>query len=748
MMAKSHSRLIVILTLVLMLLLPLCSCTDRDKPFEDSTTLPIVTTAVTETSTTTTVEITDTGTTETKELGTNMVSTPADAALNPPRIIKKTTDAEYLDGNRNWQGIPGIECSTGGRLWSVWYSGGVGEGEYNWVLLYTSGDGGVSWSGPEIVINPSEHVRAFDPVFWTDPDDRLWVFWNQSYYHFDGRAGVWAMHTDNPGDESPDWSNPVRIANGVIMNKPIVLSDGGWLLPASVWSKSGTILNMGEETGANVYRSDDKGGSWQYLGGVKKNEYAKNYEENMVVELKDGSLRMYLRTAGGIESAISRDGGRTWSNSTDARLSKTVSRFHISRLASGNLLLVYHGKGSDGSRSHLTAALSEDDGATWPYQLLLDERSGISYPDAAEDQDGNIRIIYDRDRYGAMEILMAVVTEADIQARAVVSEGSRLKVIINNNGNKSAKLLRFKPQGAGLPQLTEMPQSPIISTGLAGSNAVSPSFSGAWSANHTGLLTPAQIADIGDISHGVSLIGVSMAESPVGAACDGIWSTTARAAWRGAYDAAGNIQRFNVNGESGRDDSIYMSLLTYNFGKKMTFEAFMFITKVSTNINDFPQAGDIYISDDGINWTLAGSWDRPALRSAAKDYVWFGKPLTDSLSGANPAGTVGFSLGGVSGQYIRFATVMGIGRNANKIGGLTYEGWARYDDKEDPAPQNFRELAVFGAEYGSEVTTSITTTTSKILSYKEAYSHVKETGFNAYTCVSVIIAALLMLRYR
>lgn len=278
----------------------------------------------------------------------------------------------------------------------------------------------------------------------------------------------------------------------------------------------------------------------------------------------------------------------------------------------------------------------------------------------------------------------------------------------------SAEALPLTPQGTALSQISEIPLNPIISTGLTGSQEISSSFTGAWAADHAGLLTPVQIADIGNISHGISIIGVSMVESPIEAACDGIWSDTnpARAAWRAAYDAAGNILRINIAGESGKGDSIYMSLITYNFEKKMTFEAFMFMTKVATNINDFPQAGDVYVSDDGVSWTLVGSWDRPAKRTVVEDYVWFDKPLTDSLGGVNLAGTVGFSLGSVSGKYIRFATVMGIGRGSNKVGGFAYEGWARYDDKENPAPQNFRELAVFGAEYGSAVTAPVVTTTT------------------------------------
>ena len=105
------------------------------------------------------------------------------------------------------------------------------------------------------------------------------------------------------------------------------------------------------------------------------------------------------------------------------------SRFFIRRLASGNLLLVNHYKFT--GRSHLTAQLSTDDGATWNDGLLLDERSGVSYPDGVQDKDGLIWITYDRDRGGAGEILLAKFKEEDVAAGKNVSGAVSLKQVVN-----------------------------------------------------------------------------------------------------------------------------------------------------------------------------------------------------------------------------------------------------------------------------------------------------------------------------
>ena len=47
---------------------------------------------------------------------------------------------------------------------------------------------------------------------------------------------------------------------------------------------------------------------------------------------------------------------------------------------------------------------------------MIDPRTGISYPDFAQQSDGTILCVYDRDRYGAGEILLAEFTEADLRA--------------------------------------------------------------------------------------------------------------------------------------------------------------------------------------------------------------------------------------------------------------------------------------------------------------------------------------------
>ncbi len=55
----------------------------------------------------------------------------------------------------------------------------------------------------------------------------------------------------------------------------------------------------------------------------------------------------------------------------------------------------------------------------------------MTYPDLTEDDAGNIYVTYDFNRYDEREILMAKITEADILAGEIVTEGSYLKRLVN-----------------------------------------------------------------------------------------------------------------------------------------------------------------------------------------------------------------------------------------------------------------------------------------------------------------------------
>jgi hypothetical protein len=137
----------------------------------------------------------------------------------------------------------------------------------------------------------------------------------------------------------------------------------------------------------------------------------------MITELKDGRLWLLIRTGSGVLwESHSTDKGRTWSEAKASTIAKPGSRFFIRRLASGNLPARESLQVQGPQPSH--AATLHRRWPTWNDGLLLDERSGVSYPDGVQDKDGLIWITYDRDRNGAGEILLAKFKEEDVpQAR-------------------------------------------------------------------------------------------------------------------------------------------------------------------------------------------------------------------------------------------------------------------------------------------------------------------------------------------
>jgi predicted neuraminidase len=330
---------------------------------------------------------------------------------------------------RTWQGIPGLERTPGGRLFVSWFSGGPKEpAPENTVLLCYSDDQGKSFSEPVAMAGPIGTGRTFDPTLWREPSGKLWYIFNRET----AEHGVYARTCADPDAATPAWSAEFRVGYDEAplsfrMNKPTVLRTGEWIMPVTHAAEPIHDWFAGPKQLQGVGISTDQGRTWKLHGSLKAPHWAL---ENMIVELGDGRLWMLIRTGSGVLwQSHSADRGRTWSPATASTIGNPGSRFFIRRLGSGNLLLVNHYKFK--GRSHLTAQLSTDDGRTWNEGLLLDPRVGISYPDGVQAADGVIWIVYDRDRQGAGEILLATFREADVAAGKDVTGAVRLRQVVS-----------------------------------------------------------------------------------------------------------------------------------------------------------------------------------------------------------------------------------------------------------------------------------------------------------------------------
>ena len=374
-----------------------------------------------------------------------------DASMIPAKLYVRPTEERFQDTYRRWQGIPSIEVTDGGKIFVNFYSGQDAEVGGNIMVLCVSTDGGKSFRSCEAVVeHPDPQCRIYDPCLWIDPHGVLWMSWTQARGFNDGRSGVWVSQCSDPDADNLVWSPPRRIANGIMMNKPIVTSKGDWLFPTAIWcDTSGSVPTerhgLENDQFSNVYASLDEGRTIALRGHADIPH--RSFDENMIVEKRDGSLWMLTRTFDGIGESFSTDGGYTWTPGRKSHIDGPCSRFHIRRLRSGRLLMINHyqfdqridledimSQGNVKSwkgRSHLTALLSEDDGQTWPYYLLLDERNEVSYPDAKEAADGMIYVCYDWERVTQREILMARFTEDDILQGHLSDKRSKLRVLVN-----------------------------------------------------------------------------------------------------------------------------------------------------------------------------------------------------------------------------------------------------------------------------------------------------------------------------
>ncbi len=354
--------------------------------------------------------------------------TAASSKDTPPRLIPNPgSTADYNRAKRTCSGVPSMAVSRGGRIWAMWYSGTT-RGEiiercpHAYVVVSTSGDGGRTWK-EVLAIDPDGPgpLKAFDPQPWVDPDGKLWIIW-----HHTGVRHAWAITADDAEKENPAWSQPRIITSGIMMNKPAILSNGDWLFAVSE-RKTGTMNLM------KALVSSDQGRTFHVKGELEIS-YDLRPCEPMIVERKDGSLWMLTRSQQGISESLSTDGGATWSELKVQAIKHTASRFFITRLQSGHLLLVKH-MGMDvdleavgrSQRRELMAFLSKDDGRTWSKGLMLDDRNGISYPDGQQTADGTIYLIWDHSRSKEQEIVMTTFREEDVLAASDEATAARVK---------------------------------------------------------------------------------------------------------------------------------------------------------------------------------------------------------------------------------------------------------------------------------------------------------------------------------
>lgn len=364
----------------------------------------------------------------------NNYTADKDCSLTAPNFYtgKEAADVRFDRKNRAWQSAPCVARTKGGRIFCTFSGDNSDVGDecpnnYN-VLMY-SDDNAQTWYENVMVIDHPDSVRMHGPILFYAPDGSLWLFWAQSYIYWDSRGGVWMRKCNNPDADKPEWSQPKRLCHGVLAHPPYVTRKGEMLLPVSIWKnipRHGFNCLPELEYSCVYVMNDDE--------TVSLRGYADDpdttFDENAIVEAKDGSLIMIMRDAAAISVSRSSDDGRTWTK-PEILMKHTSSRSFLQRFPDGNILLVTNdpagikeGMKPEDGRVMMTAFLSEDDMRSFSHKLLLYKEGNVSYPAGMIDKDGRVYVSFDRNRYTDSEMYISSFTEEDIIAGKCVCSGS------------------------------------------------------------------------------------------------------------------------------------------------------------------------------------------------------------------------------------------------------------------------------------------------------------------------------------
>jgi len=241
----------------------------------------------------------------------------------------------------------------------------------------------------------SPRLPTWNPVLFQPPAQPLTLF-----YKVGPSPSKWWGMVKTSTDGGRTWSEARRLSDGVlgpIKNKPVVLSDGGWLAPSSTEGADGWQVHF--------ELSRDAGKTWTIIGPVAKGPALEAIQPSLLFH-RGGELQALCRTKQGvIAQTWSKDGGKTWSALTAVPLPNPNSGTDAVTLADGRQLIVYNhaahrANEAKGNRWPLDVAIS-DDGLEWRHVLTLEtepNKNGYSYPAVIQASDGLVHITYTWDR--------------------------------------------------------------------------------------------------------------------------------------------------------------------------------------------------------------------------------------------------------------------------------------------------------------------------------------------------------------
>ncbi len=265
------------------------------------------------------------------------------------------------------------------------FYGGTADHSKARIVAIESRDGGLTWSDPpKIVVENigAENVMSVSLLRLANGEIALFYLVKNSFHDLK----PWVAFST---DEAATWSGHTLMVTAYgyfVMNndRVIQLKSGRLVAPVAFHRpiRQGDKLTADMRGIAIWYLSDDNGRSWResdYWWAMPEPDTGSGMQEPGVVELADGSLFSWARTNVGVQYGFrSTDGGKTFSPPERTSLVSPASPASIKRIpGSSDLLAVYNDHSgrfpfTAKRRTPLVAAISSDDGKTWPVAKVIE----------------------------------------------------------------------------------------------------------------------------------------------------------------------------------------------------------------------------------------------------------------------------------------------------------------------------------------------------------------------------------------
>ena len=367
------------------------------------------------------------------------------AGLTKPvvqRLGVRVMDGDEVKGAR----IPGIATTPKGTLLAIYdarYETGRDLQGHIDIGLSRSTDGGQTWEPMKPIIDmgtwgglPEKYNGVSDPCILVDRNTgKIFVagLWMHGVKNKDGKwMGAegwnhqWKQGGSGPGfapketsqfmmvestDDGVTWSQPRNMTKllkkrewhlfAPAPGRGITLKDGTLVMPTEGKNENTTPFS-------NFIYSTDHGNTWKVAtSGTPKGAWS---NENQIVQLRDGSLMMNMRSSYsanrdvnhiGRAISVTRDMGQTWTEHPTSGKALPEPGCCAGLLAHGDLLVFSNPPNPKraGNRTRMTLKFSRDDGKTWPKEdyLLLDSgKSAYSCLTSVDEE--TIGILYEGSR--------------------------------------------------------------------------------------------------------------------------------------------------------------------------------------------------------------------------------------------------------------------------------------------------------------------------------------------------------------